>query len=504
MRTLKDLLFILGMMAGDVAVFLSCVALSYAGKVFFLGPLFGVPEPHPLLYFLGLWWMPTVLILVFFFEGLYTRRLPFWTETQKVVQSLFFTFLVLFSIISLDKLSADVSRVIIGGACLLSLFGIPLVRNFLKPWLHNQGLGTIEVLFVGEEKWVSLVASGLFRDHYLGIRPSGWVSLPKGMALRNDPFSGPGISGNGELLSGLGRVDLPQMGTFEEWVSKTIETTARGAIIAAPALYGREMSRLANTLHRRFLDVYIVPNVTQVNLMSSELLFLFYEEIFLLGVRNSLHSRWRRWLKLAMDYFIAVLIFLVVLLPGLVLALLIRLSSPGPAIYRQTRLGYKGNSFEILKFRTMYVDAEESLDKILEQNPDLKAEYEATHKLRKDPRVTPIGRWLRATSLDEFPQILNVLKGEMSLVGPRPEPLRVVRENPSLDSLDFEGSDLWRELSLVKPGVTGLWQVSGRSNRSFDVKVRLDLWYIRNWSVWLDIVILFRTIGVVFGKKGAY
>jgi len=493
------------MMAGDLLVFLFSLALAYEAKVRLIGPLLMITEPHPLSYFLTLWWMPAVLLSVFFFEGLYTRRLPFWTETQKGVRSVFVTFLGLFSIVSLDKLTPDVSRVIVSGACVLSALLIPLLRNLYKPWLHARGLGTIGVLLVGEEKWVSLVSSGLARDHYLGIRPAGWITLPAEVLLRVDTSSAPGFSDNGELLSGMVPITASYLGTWEGWLGGTVACRqAAGAIIASPSLYGREMTRLANTLYQRFPDVYLVPNVSQINLGGSELLFLFYEEIFLLGVRNSLHSRWKRGLKSILDMTLAVVIFAAVLIPGLFLALLIRLTSPGPAIFRQERYGYRGNTFEILKFRTMYADAEESLDALLLNRPDLKAEYESTHKLRKDPRVTPIGRWLRKTSLDEFPQIINVLKGEMSLVGPRPEPLRVVNESLVADSLEFERSDLWKELSLVKPGVTGLWQVSGRSNRSFDIKVRLDLWYIRNWSFWLDIVILFRTIGVVFGKRGAY
>ncbi|EQD41851.1 undecaprenyl-phosphate galactosephosphotransferase, partial [mine drainage metagenome] len=131
----------------------------------------------------------------------------------------------------------------------------------------------------------------------------------------------------------------------------------------------------------------------------------------------------------------------------------------------------------------------------LSDHSEINDEYQRNHKLKNDPRVTPIGRWLRSTSLDELPQLLNVLKREMSLVGPRPA---------FEEEVFIHYGEQASEYMLVRPGITGLWQVTGRNDRPFDVRVRLDLWYIRNWSLWLDIMILFRTIGVVLLKKGSY
>ena len=138
--------------------------------------------------------------------------------------------------------------------------------------------------------------------------------------------------------------------------------------------------------------------------------------------------------------------------------------------------------------------AEAKLDALLAKNPDLKQEFDEKQKLENDPRITSIGKFLRKTSLDELPQIINVLRGEMSLVGPRPVTLE------ELDARYRENGEIY---ALVKPGITGLWQVSGRSIRGYEVRVRLDLWYIRNWSLWLDLVLLVRTLGVVLGKKGS-
>jgi len=142
----------------------------------------------------------------------------------------------------------------------------------------------------------------------------------------------------------------------------------------------------------------------------------------------------------------------------------------------------------------MYIDAEEKLKQILETNPEVKVEWETKYKLTNDPRVTPIGKFLRKTSLDELPQIFNVLKGEMSLIGPRP----VTKEE--LDKYYKEKAELY---CLIPPGITGLWQVSGRSNLTYEERVNLDCWYIRNWSLWLDLVILLRTVKVVLKGEGA-
>jgi lipopolysaccharide/colanic/teichoic acid biosynthesis glycosyltransferase len=196
------------------------------------------------------------------------------------------------------------------------------------------------------------------------------------------------------------------------------------------------------------------------------------------------------WLfKNVMDRVFA-FILLVLLAPLFaVISLLIRLGDRGRAFFHQSRVGREGKVFKVVKFRTMYPDAEERLAQLVDQNESDGLLF----KIKDDPRITPVGRMLRRTSLDELPQLINVIRGEMSLVGPRPLPA---------DDGDFLG-DVRRRL-LVKPGITGLWQVSGRSELSWDDAVRLDLYYVDNWSLAFDLVILWRTIGVVLARRGAY
>jgi undecaprenyl-phosphate galactose phosphotransferase len=175
------------------------------------------------------------------------------------------------------------------------------------------------------------------------------------------------------------------------------------------------------------------------------------------------------------------------------LALRIR-KDGGPAFYSQIRIGKDGKPFKCWKFRSMIVNADEALKLYLASNPDAEEEYKRDFKLKDDPRITPVGRLLRKTSLDEIPQFYNVLKGEMSLVGPRP----IVEKETHFyeDKLSY--------YLAVRPGITGLWQVSGRNDISYQQRVSMDVWYVENWSIWNDIVIFIETVYVVLARKGAY
>jgi undecaprenyl-phosphate galactose phosphotransferase len=186
--------------------------------------------------------------------------------------------------------------------------------------------------------------------------------------------------------------------------------------------------------------------------------------------------------------------FLIVLAP-LFAYLIFRIRETGPkAIFGHVRVGRDGNTFRCLKFRTMVPNADEVLARVLAEDPEAREEWERNFKLKDDPRVTQIGAFLRSTSLDELPQLWNVLKGEMSVVGPRP----VIEEE-----LARYGDQL-RYYLEARPGITGLWQVSGRNDTGYEDRVALDSWYVRNWSLWYDVVILVRTIAVVLKRKGAY
>ena len=180
----------------------------------------------------------------------------------------------------------------------------------------------------------------------------------------------------------------------------------------------------------------------------------------------------------------------------LIIALLIKITDKGPIFFKQKRIGFQGKPFYVIKFRTMYPDAEKRLEELLEKDPKAKEEWEKYWKLKKDPRITPIGKFLRKTSLDELPQFFNVLKGEMSVVGPRP----VVEKE-----LKKFYKDKAKYYFSVKPGITGYWQVEGRSDiEDYKKRVEMDVWYVKNMSFWLDLKIILKTIWVMLTGKGAY
>jgi Undecaprenyl-phosphate galactose phosphotransferase WbaP len=213
-----------------------------------------------------------------------------------------------------------------------------------------------------------------------------------------------------------------------------------------------------------------------------------------LKVQRNLFMRRFQLIKRVINILVTILSIPIVLPLFLLFGILIRLDSPGKILYAQTRLGYEGKPFKMLKFRTMVNNADAVLEDHLANCPEAKSEWGEMHKLKDDPRVTRVGRFLRQTSLDELPQLWNVLRGEMSLVGPRP----IVAEEITYYGQSYE------TYKKVKPGMTGLWQVSGRNDTSYENRVLLDEYYVRHWSIWLDFYILMRTLWAVVAQQGAY
>lgn len=259
------------------------------------------------------------------------------------------------------------------------------------------------------------------------------------------------------------------------------------AVSSDPDLHGPELRRLAWSLEERDVELVVSPGLLGV--AGPRLSIRPTAGMPLLHIERPVMSGARRVVKSVVDKSLTALL-MVVALPGIAaIAVAIRLDSPGPVLFRQTRVGARGEEFQMLKFRTMCVDAEQRLDQMQGDAGNV-----VLFKMKSDPRVTRVGKVLRRFSIDELPQLVNVARGEMSLVGPRPPLLREVQ--------GYE-SDAVRRLR-VKPGLTGLWQVSGRSDLSWDESLRLDLWYVDNWCLALDLQILFRTARAVFRGTGAY
>ena len=304
---------------------------------------------------------------------------------------------------------------------------------------------------------------------------------------------GPGRSGiDYEFVGAIGHaadgLALPVLGDLNDLPAVLENTRVDELIVTDPDFSERELLEIVSQAHRRGVQVRVAPRATELLTQRGELVPGQGVPLFELRPPALIGFDW--FLKRSFDLLVSTLVLVFGLPLWLALAAAIKLTSRGPVLYRDTRIGLGEREFGMLKFRTMHAGAAGS-------QAELEASNEADgplFKMREDPRVTSVGAILRRFSLDEVPQVWNVLRGQMSLVGPRPLPLR-----------DFQQLEGWHlKRYLVLPGLTGLWQISGRSDLSFDDLVRLDFYYLENWSIWLDITILARTIPAVVAGRGAY
>jgi len=268
------------------------------------------------------------------------------------------------------------------------------------------------------------------------------------------------------------------------------ENLADDVILLNPAMDLKEISKL----FKKYKNVKFAFAESGIPLLNVQIENIFTQPLSFVSVRNNLLSKNMLITKRIFDIVFS--IFLIFLFSPIIVitAILIKLTSKGPIFYVQERPGRFGRMIKIYKFRTMYLDADKKLEEILKNNEELREEFMKYRKLKNDPRITPLGRFLRRFSIDEIPQLFNVLKGDMSIVGPRPY---------QIDEIEHMGE--YKDIVLsVRPGLTGLWQISGRSDLSFQAKLKIETWYVLNWNLWLDLFIIIRTIPAVISGKGAY
>lgn len=264
-------------------------------------------------------------------------------------------------------------------------------------------------------------------------------------------------------------------------------------IIAMPDLTDKEMNEIVSNIEGKVSKIKFMPKINRMYTLAPET--QDYEGIMLISATDNIASRKRKILKRIIDICAGVAgIILLAPLSIMVKMKTSKKDKEGGIFYSQTRIGLKGEPIKIYKYRSMVQGAEKILEELMANDPEIKEEYTVTKKLKNDPRVTNIGKFLRRTSLDEFPQFINVIKGDMSFVGPRPY---LFGEKPDMEKY-------YEKIVEVKPGITGMWQTHGRSDTNFKERLELDQYYYRNWNIWLDIVIILKTIKAVVAKKGAY
>lgn len=381
-----------------------------------------------------------VVFITFCLFGIYRNRFDFWQEMQRVIKGLAYSIIIILSVLAMLKQNQDYSRFVLVSSFIIAGFLIPLQKYLLKRVLYKIGWWKKEAKLIGRDRF--------FFKH----------------VLRN-PY--------------LGYVHSKRENAKTLFVSSS-----------------HTKEQLEKILHQALCqkqEVIFIPTIKNFDFSDAHIIHLFNARSNLIIVENNLLKKINRFLKSVIDYLLSVLILpLLLILIGLI-AWRIKREDGGSVFFKQTRLGQGSREFECFKFRSMRENSDELLQKYLVDHPEEVDYYDTYHKYRNDPRITKIGAFIRKTSLDELPQIFNVLRGEMSLIGPRPY---MPSERPKIG----ENVDM---ILAVKPGITGLWQVSGRSDVDFASRVEIDVWYVRNWSIWNDMIILIKTIQVVLKRKGA-
>ena len=460
----------------DIITFYISLYLSYITRIS-IDSLFGVKFPGfagaGLEFYLHMWWIPLVFVLFMFGEGLYTKRYYFWEELGKIWRAVIYTLFVVFAIVSLGKFSPRISRLLFIYLFTYIFILSPLFRYLGKILFHKINIWQEPVVIIGNKNGVERLIDTLHREKTMGYKVLGIVGIDeRSLDLK-----------------------YPILGKIDDVKDIILKNKLNTVFISLPFGAQDRLNSLIDNITPLLSNIIVVPDTFGLPLFNSEVSYLLSGSIFLIHIKNKLSSLWRRAIKRLFDLVFAITLLPIVLPIMLIIAILIKIESEGPVFYIHKRMGQNGKEILVYKFRSMYQDADKRLNEFLESDPVIKKEWEEYKKIRgRDPRVTRIGRFIRRWSLDELPQLINVIIGNMSIVGPRPY---LPREKKDI-------GEYFDIILLAKPGITGLWQISGRNALTFKDRLKLDAWYVMNWSFWLDIIIVLKTITVVLLRKGAY
>lgn len=417
-------------------------------------------------------WIPAVFFFSFLYSGLYTKVRDFWSDLEAILKSFSFSIILIFSIISFIKFSDRLSRLhIILSISIFFLF-YPAVRYLLKIILNKIGWGIKSVLILGITKGSISLARFIKKDHYLSYQIIGFW---------DKDYKEPKFTVDKNIKLRVFRIKN---------IEGLLKKLRPDALILSETYF--DSTFFIAKLRRYVKNLIFIPNGNPFFIYNSFLISTPYSNSLVFYLKNNLREPMNIFIKRLFDIVVSVTLIILLLPLMAVISILIKLSSPGPLIFSHTREGKDKKKIKIYKFRTMYINSEELLNEYLKKNPEAKEAWKKYRKIKNDPRITRIGKFLRKTSLDELPQLFNILKGEMSLVGPRP----VTKEE--IQKYYKEFASFYYE---VKPGLTGLWQVSGKNRLSYEQRVFLDVMYVLNWSIWRDIIILAKTLPVIFQNE---
>lgn len=467
-------IFILAALGSDILMLALSFAIAYVIRFYSELPIFDdvVPVPSVQLAIMGVL-LPTWIIVFALFNLYNIHYLLGGTDEYARV---FNATAVVFALVIIATFFFPVVRISRGWltiAAVTAFLLITLQRFILRRIvyrLRRHGFLTTRTLIIGTNEEARAIA------HQFQTMPTAGAELI-GFADNVLPV-GSRVDGKLHVISTLDSLPTVVEANRVEEIVVSTSSLERQDLIRVFQMFGQSPDvelRLSSGLFEIFTTGVHVKEIGSVPLVS-------IKKFRLNGLEMAI--------KTVMDYLLTIALLLVLAPVMLAIAILIKFDSPGPIFHRRRVLGRGDRPFDAYKFRTMYVNGQE----ILAQHPELEQELAANQKLRNDPRVTPLGRHLRRYSLDELPQLFNVLKGQMSLVGPR-----------MISPEEAQKYGRWRmNLLTVKPGITGLWQVSGRSDVSYEERIRFDMYYIRNYTIWLDLQILINTIPVVIRGRGAY
>jgi undecaprenyl-phosphate galactose phosphotransferase len=418
-----------------------------------------------------------VFIAVRYLSGDYGRRQLFWDGAKGTTIALLITSAVDIAMLLLGNGIYAMAPVFLSWLSLL--FILPIMRQLARILMSRAGIWQIPTALIGVSPRSAEIRTALKGSLSLGFDVR-WLVIED-----SDTSPPEGLS----MLKPIHSSDPARIAAI------VCNEGCKEAIVTAEDMQSQHIADVVQRLLEVNVPVAIIPSINRLPLSNATTNYFFGSDILLMQVRSNVQRLPSRVIKRLFDIVLSAALLIALAPLFAILAIAIKRASPGPVTYSQVRIGRHGVPFKCIKFRTMTKDADAVLHRWSLEHPELYAEYLVTYKLRDDPRVTAIGKWLRRTSLDELPQLWNVLRGDMSLVGPRPVLAKELEEHYG------PAAQLYIR---TRPGMTGLWQVSGRSDTSYKRRVFLDEWYILNWSFWYDIVILIQTVWIVGTGRGAF